>query len=102
VYRHDIGHTQEFVQILCRRYRTRKIIGIEVGVVGNDVHTETEGSAGDATCDAPEAEQPERFAGELDAGELGVVIPGGGSQVGFAALQVLRHGQHQHHGVLRG
>ena len=50
--------------------------GVEERVVGHDLHLEAAGAVRHPLADAAEADDPQRLALELDAGELAVPLPG--------------------------
>ena len=51
-------------------------VGRHEGVVRQDAHAEAEGAPGHLLADAPEAEHPERLAGELDPAPLPIAPSG--------------------------
>ncbi len=69
------------------------------GVVGDEVHAEGGGAAGDLEADAAEADDAEGFAAELGALE-GLFVPGAGVHGRVGAGDGAAHGDHEAEGEL--
>ena len=75
--------------------------GLDVGVVGDDLHAEGAEPLSDEDADAAQADDADGLLVELDAGVL-AALPLAVLQRGVGRSDVARGGQHERHGELRG
>ena len=98
----EIGIAVNVVEVRDEREAERfgALLG-EEGVVGQDVHAEGQGAAGDLAADAAHAEDAEGLAHQLDALEL-LAIPFAGRHRGVGLGHLARQAQNQGEGKLGG
>ena len=99
VDRHEVGLLEQLVEADQADAHLRGAAGLDVGVVGDDVHPERGQSLRDEHADAAEADDADGLLVELDAGVLRA-LPLAVLQRGVGRRDVARGSQHQGDGEL--